>query len=163
MYQDLGTQVKRLSDGWIIPKDERNFDYVQCLRWIAEGNEMENGVTIESRRVKVWESIKAERDRRMGNGVKVGANWFQSDTNSRIQQLALVMLGASIPAGVQWKTLGGSKVPMTQTLASQIFAAEAASDIAIFARAEALKDLVYASSDPESIDITVGWPITFGE
>ena len=109
-----------------------------------------------------WESIKTERDRRtQTGGYKVGTKWFHSDTFSRTQQLGLVMMGANVPA-VQWKTMDGSFVTMTQTLAAQIFAAAAAQDTAMFARAEVIKAQVDASQDPGSIDILSGWPEVFG-
>lgn len=109
-----------------------------------------------------WERIKAERDRRRYLGVKVGAHWFHSDDPSRIQQLALAMMGAAIPAGLQWKTLTTTQPPvfveMTPALAQWIFQATAASDTAIFAAAEAHRVAMEASATPESYDCTGGWP-----
>lgn len=107
------------------------------------------------------ERIKAERDRRKFEGVPVGPHRFHSDPDSRTQQLGLVILGANIPAGLQWKTLGGAFVTMTQTLAMQIFGATAARDTAIFAKAEAHIAAVEALQDAEAVlayDFTTGWP-----
>lgn len=102
-----------------------------------------------------WAAIKAIRDSKtQTGGYKVGANWFHSDTFSRTQQIGLTMMGAGIPAGLMWKTLAGDFVPMTQTLAQQIFAAAAMQDAALFAHAEALK------ADPTA-DINAGWPATY--
>lgn len=109
-----------------------------------------------------WETIKAERDHRtQTGGYKVGTKWFHSDTFSRTQQMGLVMLGANIPANTPWKTMDGTTVTMTQTLAGQIFAAAAANDIAIFAAAETHKAAMEASADPASYDFSGGWPATF--
>lgn len=111
-----------------------------------------------------WDAIKAERDRRTENGgYKVGTKWFHSDQKSRSQQLGLVLLGASIPAGLQWKTMDGTFVTMTQQLAGQVLAAAAASDQAIFAAAEAHRQAMEASQDPASYDFSTGWPKVFGE
>lgn len=110
-----------------------------------------------------WDAIKTERDRRKAGGVKVGVKWFHSDDASRIQQVGLVMMGASIPANTQWKTMDGSFVTMTQTLAGQIFQASAANDMAIFAATEAHKAAMEASADPASYDFSTGWPKAFGE
>jgi hypothetical protein len=71
------------------------------------------------------------------------------------------LLGANIPDGLQWKTMDGSFVTMTQALAQQILAAGAASDQAIFAAAEAHKAAMEASEDPASYDYSTGWPATF--
>jgi hypothetical protein len=123
--------------------------------------------TLEIRRARQWERIKAERDRRtVTGGYKVAVagvdQWFHSDTFSRTQQLGLVMLGAAVPA-VQWKTMDGSFVAMTQQLAGQIFAAAAASDVALFAHGQALRAQVDVAEDPDAMDITAGWPAVYGE
>jgi hypothetical protein len=112
----------------------------------------------------VWERIKAERDRRkLDGGYCVGSDWFHSDTFSRTQQIGLVMMGASIPSGLMWKTMAGSFVPMTQTLAEQVFAAGAAQDVATFQAAETHKAAMEASPDPAAYDFSGGWPPIFGE
>ena len=119
--------------------------------------------TIEQSEAHKWEAIKAERDRRKAGGVNVGAKWFHSDDGSRIQQMGLVMMGSSIPANLQWKTMDGTFITMTQTLASQVFQAVAASDQAIFAVAEQHKAAMEASADPASYDYSTGWPKIYGE
>lgn len=114
-------------------------------------------------KIAVWSKIKAERDSRKAGGVKVGAKWFHSDDASRIQQMGLVMMGASIPANLQWKTMDGSFIAMTQTLASQVFQTVAAGDQAIFAVAEGHRVAMEASADPASYDYSGGWPKIYGE
>lgn len=128
--------------------------------------------TAEEIKAAKWEVIKAERDRRKAGGVKAQVStdalgnpiykWFHSDADSRIQQLALVMFGASVPP-IQWKTMDGSFVGMTQTLANQIFQAAAASDQAIFGKAEEHRAAMETSADPANYDFSTGWPLTFGE
>lgn len=118
--------------------------------------------TVAQIQANVWEAIKAERDRRTDKGgYKVGTKWFHSDQKSRSQQLGLVLLGASIPANLQWKTMDGSFVTMTQTLAQQILDAGAASDQAIFATAETHKAAMEASADPSAYDFSGDWPAIF--
>lgn len=102
--------------------------------------------------------IKADRDRRKLAGTPVGAHVFHSDPDSRIQQIGLVMMGAALPAGIMWKTVGGAFVEMTPTLAGQIFQATAARDVALFAAAEAHIAAAAASDDPLAYDFTAGWP-----
>lgn len=119
--------------------------------------------TPEEIKAEKWKGIKAERDRRKVGGVKVGAKWFHSDDASRIQQLALVMMGAGLPAGLQWKTMDGSFITMTPALAQQVFTGQAASDQAIFAVAEQHRVAMEASADPAAYDFSTGWPKVFGE
>lgn len=114
----------------------------------------------EARRAK-WLEVQAERDRRKGAGVSAGGYLFHSDPDSRIQQLGLVMMGANMPSGLMWKTLGGQFAPMTPALALQLFQATAASDQAIFAAAEAHRSAIDALADLAAItsyDFSGGWP-----
>ena len=121
-------------------------------------------VPIQERQAAKWEQIKAERDRRKFLGVRAGANWFHSDDSSRIQQLALLMMGAGMPAGLQWKTLTLTPPPvfveMTPALAQAIFQATALSDQEIFAAAEVHRLAMGASNNPEDYDFSGGWPAT---
>ncbi|OWW18404.1 DUF4376 domain-containing protein [Noviherbaspirillum denitrificans] len=110
----------------------------------------------------VWERIKEERDRRKVGGVRVGDKWFHSDDTSRIQQIGLVMMGANIPAGLQWKTMDGSFIAMTPALAAQIFQAVAAHDQAVFAKAEQHKAAMEAAANPATYDFSAGWPSIYG-
>lgn len=118
---------------------------------------------IAERKSGAWEAIKRERDVRKAGGVKVGEHWFHSDADSRIQQICLVMMGANIPANLQWKTMSGAFVTMTPTLAGQIFAAVAAHDQAAFAVAEQHRIAMESSADPAAYDYSAGWPAVYGE
>lgn len=122
-----------------------------------------DGAGIQAKRDQQIAAIKAARDlRSVTGGYQVAGNWFHSDLFSRSQQIGLLLLGNNIPAGLEWKTMGGTKVPMTPTLAQQVFAAAAASDQALFAYGETLIAAVNAATDPMTVNITTGWPVGFG-
>lgn len=109
------------------------------------------------------ERVKSLRDAKaQAGGYMAAGKWFHSDTFSRTQQLGLVIMGAAMPPGLTWKTMDGSFVDMTPALASQVFAAAAQQDAALFAHAEALIAELSAAADPASVDISAGWPTTFG-
>jgi hypothetical protein len=119
---------------------------------------------LASLRGTLWEQIKTERDRRtQTGGYQTGGHWYHSDVFSRTQQLGLVLLGANIPANTLWKTMSGDLVTMTQALAAAIFGAAAASDVAHFSHAEALREQINAAADPATVDITAGWQKVYGE
>ncbi len=108
---------------------------------------------------KVWDAITQYRDGRTYNGgYKVRDKWFHSDTQSRAQQQALALSGNNIPAGLQWKTMDGSFVTMTPTLAQQILAAQTASDCAIFTVSEAHVAAMKLTEHPEEYNFSTGWP-----
>lgn len=110
---------------------------------------------------QVWEAIKTVRDHKtQQGGFPAAGKWFHSDNFSRGQHLGMVIAGAGLPA-IPWKTMDGSFVMTTPALAQQIFAAAFAQDTTLFAHAEALR--AQAQVDPNSVDITAGWPATFQE
>jgi hypothetical protein len=112
-----------------------------------------------------WRKIQQRREQAKGGGVNVPVDevdkWFHTDDASRIQHLGLVMMGAGMPQGIQWKTMNGTFVVMTQALAGQIFSAVAALDMASFAVAEQHRAAMQASADPAAYDFSAGWPETF--
>ena len=126
-----------------------------------------DSVPMDVQQQRSWERIKAERDRRKSLGVKVGSHWYHSDDASRIQQLALVMMGQGLPAALQWKTLTNAPtavfVTMTPALALGIFQATAASDQAIFAAAEVHRASMLAHPTPGAYDFSKGWPLSIEE
>lgn len=153
--------VIRLSDDAFVPADPANTDWQGYQKWLEQGNTPEPAESRGETVARVWGAIKAERDHRKAGGVKVGERWFHSDDASRIQQLALVMMGTGLPAGLQWKTMDGSFITMTPALAQQVFTAQAASDQAIFAVAEQHRVAMEASADPASYDFSAGWPASY--
>lgn len=135
-----------VDNGGVLPlKEELDAAHLECAR--------------EDR----WLDIKAERDRRKSSGVKVGDYWFHSDDASRIQQIALTMLGANMPPNLMWKTMTGEFTLMTPTLASQIFQASIQSDQIIFDIAENHRQQMLAAPDAHLYDYSSGWPLTFEE
>ena len=123
--------------------------------------------SLASRQAAAWEQIKTKREALSDTGgykVKVSNvdKWFHSDAKSKIQQQALVMLGASIPAGLQWKTMDTTFVTMTQALAAQVFGAAVAQDSAIFAAAETHRAAMLLAADPDAYDFSAGWPAVYG-
>lgn len=130
-----------------------------------------NGITqigyayeLPTNAAEAWELIKLERRlRTQEGGYKVGDQWYHSDPQSKIQQMGLVMMGANIPANLNWKTLSGSFVTMTQTLAGQIFQAAAAKDSQIFAVAEQKRAAVNQTGDFANFDYFGGWPQAYWE
>lgn len=127
------------------------------FEWVTDS------IKIQNAQDEIWTKIKNVRDYRKSSGVKVGDYWFHSDSESRIQQLGLVIMGANIPPNLMWKTLSGIFVVMTLTLAQQIFSATSSSDVAIFTIAEQHREALLASADPLNYDYTTGWPPMFGE
>lgn len=120
----------------------------------------ELGPTLAEKQSTKWEEIKVERDRLKFNGVFVSDKWIHTDTYSRTQWMGMVMMGASLPV-VPWTTMDGTTINTTPALASAVFQAVAAQDIAIFTAAATHRAQMIASSDPLSYDFSTGWPATY--
>lgn len=113
-----------------------------------------------------WENIKSERDKRTYNGgyyVTSIDKWFNSDLISRTQQLGLKILGDDIPSGIMWKTMDGSKIEITATIANDIFNSAVSSDQVIFNVAETHRDAMLLLDDPAQYDCSTGWPLAYGD
>lgn len=125
------------------------------------------GVVLAGGRAQAWERIKAHRERLSDQGghkvVVSGVDkWFHSDAKSKTQQIGLVLMGAAASSVPPWKTMDGSKVTMSQALASQIFAAAATQDGTLFAVAESHRAAMEAAADPMAYDFSGGWPAVYG-
>lgn len=154
--------------GYVTVRDGVKLDglgnYVEDWKVIAkplDQLEAEHNISITA----INAAIKAERDRRKFNGVRVMGVWVHTDVYSRTQWMAMVMksmLGQNV-AGVTWKTMDGSYITTTAELAKAVFAAVENLDISLFAWATELSNKVAGSANPHAVDITVGWPLTFGE
>lgn len=132
-------------------------------------------LTLAQRRDARWEQVKAERKRREDGGVQVSGHWFQTDADSRIKLMRLDQKATVALAGggtastvlqvagqpIAWKTYDNGLVPMTAGLAQGIASSIEILDALAYARGQALYTQIYASSNPEAIDITTGWPPSY--
>ena len=173
-YRSTTGEVVRDADGVVVAPVASIDDagYKAYVDWVKAGNEptVSNESTKEIAQKDVWEAIKALWDYKKYSGVKVGDNWFHSDTDSRIQQIALNDLGDAIPEGLMWKILtvkGGlyaaTEIAMTAELAHQIFVNTVLSDNALYRVAQEHREAMLLVDDPHSYDYTVGWPQTFSD
>ena len=150
---------EELVEGWPVLSNGQ----VSQVWQVNQLSEPQLQAKLATMRASIWASIKGIRDgKTQAGGYQAAGKWFHSDTFSRTQQIGLVMMGANIPAGLQWKTMDGSFVTMTQALAGQVFTAAATQDAALFAYAEQMNALVLAAEDPAAVDINAGWPAVFG-
>lgn len=137
---------------------------------------------LSSARDAAWESIKQHRTSSSNAGgykVAVGGvdKWFHSDAKSQTQQLGLARRADRIEAAggdmdavfagngpgglLYWKTMDGSYVPMTASLAQAVFDAAEAQDMAIFAAAEQHGAAMRLELNPAEYDYSGGWPEVF--
>lgn len=116
---------------------------------------------LKAKQNEVWKRIQAKRDETSKGGVLVKDHWYHTDSESYTKYLSLLMAGLDIPPNIMWKTMDGTKVLMTAELVKEIYKTAMAFDGLVFSVAETLKDQMLLSDDPETFDITVGWPTIY--
>ena len=118
---------------------------------------------LPGQRKAMRQAIRAEKVRRALDGVLIAPSnrWIASDGLARARWAAMDALGAALPVDQEEETLENGDFVVTPAFANKVIAAYLALDRALQANAKALITAVNASSDPASIDITAGWPVTF--
>lgn len=162
VFDDFDRCINIGKQFWVI--DEQN----NTISSYTDEQILQNSTFLSQYQLDMWNNIKEERDRRkMECGYKVTTGgvdyWYHSDDTSRIQQIALVMLGANMPGNIMWKTMSGAFVSMNPTLAQQIFQAAIVSDMTLFSVAEQKRVAMQALADPRTYDWKSGWPKGYGE
>lgn len=135
---------------------------------ILNGISISDSTEILELKNKLIELISNERDLKYDKGFYVASvnKWFHSTQFSRGQQLGLVQLGSSLPVGVQWKTMDGTFVTMTQELANEILISASLSDMEIFNISEIKKQEVMDCKNIDELlnyNYSDGWPKRFNE
>lgn len=124
--------------------------------------EIQNNVVFE----QVWGLIKVERDRRrFDGGLQVGGHWFLSTQTAAGEYNSILNLGLPEATVIRsnWRTMDGTQVAMTPSLARQIITAGFTQAAAIDDAAQAHKVAMVASSNPAEYDFSTGWPAIYGE
>jgi hypothetical protein len=117
--------------------------------------------SLYSKKAELIKRIKEIRDRKTTlGGYKAAGKWFHSDPFSRSQHLGLVILGTNLPE-IDWKTMDGTMLRLTQPIVQQVFISAVTQDSALFAYAESLINQVNTTENIDSIDINAGWPETY--
>lgn len=108
--------------------------------------------------------VQQERDfRRRAGGYKVGDKWYHSDIESKIEQMALKSMGLAIPPGLKWKTMDGTKVTMTASLADNIFDAGVVKSVMLFEAGETHIANLENVVDFTGYNYFTGWPQCYWE
>lgn len=116
---------------------------------------------LKAKQNEVWKRIQAKRDQVTKGGILVKGHWYHTDSDSYTKYLSLTMAGQDIPPNIMWKTMDGTKVLMTAELVKEIYKTAMSFDSLVFSIAENLKEQMLLSDDPETFDITTGWPVIY--
>lgn len=143
---------------------------------VIQGDENGNPVAVDPPKPtadQMWEKIKAERDLRKSGGFKAVVDgvdrWFHSDEPSRNQYGVLLTTAIEKVVPVDfvfdpaWKSMDGTKLPMTVELVRRIRDAGLVAEKQNFNNAEIHKAAMMASAEPAAYDFLSGWAQTFAE
>ena len=118
---------------------------------------------LKAKQSEVWNSIQLMREKISNGGILVGGKWFHTDNESLTKYLSLLIAGDNIPSNIMWKTMDGSKVLMTASLVKNIYNSNIAFSMNVFNIAEVLKEQMLSLEDPETFDVTLGWPTIYSQ
>jgi hypothetical protein len=99
-------------------------------------------------------AVKAERDRRVLNGVRVGDDWFDTSLQTQIQYIGMLMQGAGLSAQTPLWTRDGRNVGATPQRVQAIFMGAAQLQAQLYSIAAAA---IAADTPLDQIQ----WPETF--
>lgn len=153
---DTGKHVRRQDPEWL-----------EYEAWLTAGNipdppDPPATPSLQQRRAERAALVNLLRDEKASSGVTFDGNSFDTDPVSRANLTGAVASagggGGGLPPGLQWRTADNQLVAMNPQKLAQLGRAVLDHVNACYVRSWALKDAIAASNDPESIDITAGWP-----
>ncbi|TWA87141.1 uncharacterized protein DUF4376 [Azospirillum brasilense] len=125
-------------------------------------------LTLAERRAAVAAAVDARRDQLMAEGAEHGGKRFALDGTSRTDLGGMATTGVLVLMGALdwpadyatgWIAADNTRLPLpTPQDGIALAAAVAGRYAALVQAARTIKDAVLASDEPESIDITEGWP-----
>lgn len=163
LYQLIynSSNVLRTSDNAIIPNDSNNTDWKNYQSWINAGN-VADPVDINVRRNGVLSALTNKRDSVIASGVTYNNNVFLTDDNSQnILHKALYMQSSGDKTDTfprSWILADGLSITVAYTDMQAVAVLIATKTDSAYANYLTLKAQIESSTDPESIDITTGWP-----
>lgn len=153
--RDAGVVVTRRDAGW------REYEAWLTAGGVPDPMPQPPAPSLELRRAERSALVNRVRDAQAAAGVTFDGKRFDSDPVSRANltgAVASIGGGGGLPSGLQWRTADNQLVAMTPQKLSQLGRAVLDHVNACYVRSWELKDAIAASLDPESIDITAGWP-----
>ncbi|WP_169307516.1 DUF4376 domain-containing protein [Chitiniphilus eburneus] len=157
MYRTMGDCIIRVQDGASIPADPDNYDYLDYLAWIAEGNTplpaAGPGRTQLNARINTW------RTQMESSGFPALGRWWDSDDMARERLTLTLLAGRGSPVGY-WKDVLNEQVgPGDAAMITTLYGAMVEYGALIFGRAEQMKTEVAALPDDALADYVIGWPL----
>jgi len=156
-------QIKRLPDMAYIPNDEANKDWIAYQIWLSEGNTphpIGYELSIDERKSRCNQKLLDYRNNLIYGGFLYNGHVFNSDKDSQfLMSTAMSQSERGFPVfPANWILQDGSIIELTYDEMKALSGALAAYVQACYGNYVILKAQIDASNDPESIDITQGWP-----
>jgi hypothetical protein len=116
---------------------------------------------IEVRRAALCERVNAMRDERVSGPILHNGVLYDADPASRARLTGMIAICGNIPElpqGFVWRSYDNSDIPVDKAGLVGLSLGFMAFDYACFQASWALKAQILASDNPESVDLTAGWP-----
>lgn len=147
----------------VLSPDPTNHLTAAYLAWVAAGNDAGRLETIEQRRADRLRELDAFTQARILTETQYDGHWYQCDMLNRTRIMKMGTLSDAQLAGLNqsWRCLDGARPTVTKALVTALDAAFVQHELICLAVSDAHKDGIEASDDPESYDITTGWPARY--
>jgi hypothetical protein len=159
----ITSMVRRLPDGAGVPNDAMNKDWQAYQAWLEAGNTLlpyNTDFTVLDRQIICQNKLITYRDNLIHGGFTYNGNTFNSDQDSQIlMNAALAQSERGFPVfPANWILKNGSILSMSYDDMKTLSGAMASYVQACYGNYVVLKTQINGSDNPESIDITQGWP-----
>jgi hypothetical protein len=168
-------------DGRVIQVEAEPFEVHESMTWAECENEVQPGwlvidgvpvapagPTLTDRQVSVVSAITAERDRRLSEGAPYAGRRIEVSDKGRADLSGMAVTALAAAAGSLpwpesysrgWIAIDNERIPLPTPAEGLLFGATVGEwYAAMMQRARDLKDQALASDEPETIDVTTGWP-----
>lgn len=148
--------VIRKADNACIPFAEGNRDYAEYLEWLAEGGVPESAQTVDEVRQEALAKLNSEKRKIKTEGVTVEGVKFDTDEESRIAYLELMIKFMINPEYTvnDWKASDGVWVTMNKSMFDKLVTAWEARLTSLFSFVKVKETEIKNKVDKESISNT---------
>jgi hypothetical protein len=156
-------QIKRLPDMAYIPNNSANSDWIAYQAWLMAGNTPHSvgyELSLGERKSRCLEKLTDYRNNLMYGGFSYNSNVYNSDKDSQfLMSSAMAQSERGFPVfPVNWILHNGSVLQMSYDDMKALSGAMAAYIQLCYSNYVTLMTAIVGSDNPESIDITQGWP-----
>jgi hypothetical protein len=158
--------VLRIDTNENIPENTANSHWQRYLWWIDQGNKPKPQFTLDELKSNRWREVVQIMNKTKDGGVVINKKVvcsspeIKSDVHSLLLEIAAGNIKKPTYIIVNKHGLYEDTVELTEEELREVHKLQSKLYDLCYTNANVLKDLIFASKDPSSININQGWPVT---